>query len=305
MLQSSLRDTQRIPPGRPAALRIDAHHHLWNYSPQEYAWLDASMAALRRNFTVDDLASALQTAHMDAAIAVQARQTIAETTWLLESAEATDKICGVVGWAPLLDSALPATLDLFASRNKLLGMREIVQAEPAGYLDQPSFNRGIEELTRRSLTYDLLLRENQLVEAIRFVDRHPRQRFVLDHAAKPRIAARELQPWKANLHALAQRSHVYCKLSGLVTEAQWSNWTIVTLRPYLDVCVEAFGPSRLMAGSDWPVCLVASTYPQWWSVLSEYFAAFTEQERQHIFGATAIKFYKPAVALLPAPEVSR
>jgi L-fuconolactonase len=284
MLTPSLQYSQPGP-------HIDAHHHLWNYHPSEFGWLNDTMAALRRDFCVADLQEVMSPAHIDAAIAVQARQSIMETSWLLDCADASDKICAVVGWAPLLARDLSANLDQFAVRSKLAGLREIVQAEPDGYLDQRAFDVGIAELTNRGLTYDILIRERQLAEAIRFVDRHPHQRFVLDHAAKPRIADREIDPWRRHIFALGQREQVFCKLSGLVTEANWSSWTLETLRPYLDVCVEAFGPHRLMAGSDWPVCLVATTYSRWWSILSEYFAPFSDAERRRVFGGTAIDFY--------------
>jgi L-fuconolactonase len=286
-----------------SALRIDAHHHLWNYRADEFPWLDESMGGLRRNFCVADLHEAMRTAQIGAAIAIQARQSIEETGWLLDCADSTNKICAVVGWAPLLARELGSILDKFSARSKLVGLREIVQDKPDGYLDQRVFDHGITELTSRGHAYDLLIREKQLEETIRFVDRHPHQRFVLDHAAKPRIADREIEPWRRHILALARRGHVFCKVSGLVTEAEWSNWTLETLRPYLDVCVEAFGPHRLMVGSDWPVCLVASTYSNWWSVLSGYFAPFSETERQRIFGGTAIEFYKLALALLPTVEV--
>jgi L-fuconolactonase len=296
--------TDKVELDQLSTLRIDAHHHLWNYRADEFPWLDESMAGLRRDFSVEDLHEAMGTAQIGAAIAIQARQSIEETGWLLDCADRTDKICAVVGWAPLLARELSSILDKFIARSKLVGLREIVQDEPDGYLDQRVFDRGITELTNRGLAYDLLVRERQLEEAIRFVDRHPHQRFVLDHAAKPRIADREIEPWRRYIFALGERGHVFCKLSGLVTEAEWSNWTLETLRPYLDICVEAFGPHRLMAGSDWPVCLVASTYSNWWSILSEYFALFSETERQRIFGGTAIEFYKLTLALLPTGEVS-
>jgi L-fuconolactonase len=272
-------------------LRIDAHHHLWTWRPAGFEWLDDSMQALRRDFTPADLRREMHTAGIDASIAVQTLQTLGETEFLLDCADAAPAICAVVGWFPLLDDALSAHLDRFSSRPKLAGVREIVQGRPAGFLDQPAFDRGIRALTARGLTYDILIRENQLAEATRLVDRHPHQRFVLDHAAKPLIAAGELHPWREDIAALAHRDNVACKLSGLVTEAVWSRWSLDTLRPYLDACVETFGPARLIAGSDWPVCLVASTYARWWATLDDYFAPFTLSERQSIFGITAAAFY--------------
>jgi L-fuconolactonase len=166
-----------------------------------------------------------------------------------------------------------------------------VQAEPNGFLDGADFNRGIRALQTTGLVYDLLIVQSQLDEAIRFVDRHPQQVFVLDHIAKPKIAAREFEPWRTRIQELSKRSNVCCKLSGMVTEDSWSNSSLESIRPYLDITVEAFGPDRLMAGSDWPVCLVATSYAQWWAMLQSYFAPFTENEHANIFGATAIKVY--------------
>jgi L-fuconolactonase len=272
--------------------RIDAHHHLWRYNQADYAWIDGSMASLQHDFLPRDLYDAMRSAHVDAAVAVQARQSLQETRYLLECAEAMPAICAVVGWVPLAADHLTAALDSFAIHKKLAGYREIVQSEPDGYLDQPNFNRGIQQLTARNLTYDLLIHQHQLEEATRFVDRHPQQRFVLDHAAKPHIAAAELEPWATRIRELALRPNVSCKLSGLVTEADWSTWSTETLRPYLDICVEAFGPKRLLTGSDWPVCLVASTYPRWWFTLEQYFSAFSVDEQQHIFGLNALDSYR-------------
>jgi L-fuconolactonase len=274
------------------SLRIDAHHHLWAYDPVEYSWLTDEMAALRRDFLSYDLSAALASAQVDAAISVQARQSLEETAWLLACAQSNPAIAGVVGWAPLEDRNLNAALDRFGDDPRLVGFREIVQAQPDGFLDRPAFDAGVSTLTARGYVYDILIRERQLPEAIRFVDRHPQQRFVLDHAAKPRIASGETEPWGARIRELALRPNVACKLSGLVTEADWDNWTIETLRPYLDLCVEAFGTHRLLAGSDWPVCLVACSYSRWWALLHDYFAAFSDGERQRIFGANAIEIYR-------------
>jgi L-fuconolactonase len=166
-----------------------------------------------------------------------------------------------------------------------------VQAEPKGFLDGEDFNRGIRAMRGTGLVYDLLIVEHQLDEAIRFVDRHPQQMFVLDHIAKPKIAAGETEPWRARMQELSRRSNVSCKISGMVTEDSWSQWSIKSLRPYLDTVVNAFGANRLMAGSDWPVCLVATDYAQWWQLLRSYFADFSNDERANIFGATASRIY--------------
>jgi L-fuconolactonase len=270
---------------------IDAHHHLWRYSAAEYGWIDDSMAALRRDFLPADLVIELAKAKVDGAVTVQARQTLEETRWLLELARSCEAIRGVVGWAPLAASDFETTMAELAADPKLVGLRHVVQAEPKNFLDGAEFNRGIRAMRRFDLAYDLLLVESQLEEAIRFVDRHPQQRFVLDHIAKPKIADGEIEPWRARIKELSKRSNVSCKLSGMVTEDSWSQSSTESLRPYLDTVVEAFGTDRLMAGSDWPVCLVATTYSQWWQLLRDYFTDFTLDERSQIYGATATKIY--------------
>lgn len=272
--------------------QIDAHHHLWRYNPDEFAWLTEPMASLRRDFLPHDLADALDASGVDSAIAVQARQSLEETDWLLECAKTSSRIAGVVGWAPIDSPDLPLALERYSRARKLVGFREIAQGQPAGFFDRPSFNRGIAELTTRGFVYDVLIYADQLPEAVRFVDRHPNQHFVLDHAAKPRIAARELEPWATHMRELARRPGVSCKLSGLVTEADWSVWDLDSLRPYIDICVEAFGAGRLLAGSDWPVCLVASSHARWWELLREYFANFTLAEQQQVFGGNALEAYR-------------
>jgi L-fuconolactonase len=269
---------------------IDAHHHLWRYTAAEYGWIDDSMAALRRDFLPEDLLAEMQAAGVDRSIAVQARQTVEETAWLLELAAHHKFIAGVVGWAPLAGPGLTDLLEKYTGEAKLVGLRHVVQAEPPGFLDASAFNAGIARLLPTGLVYDVLIFERQLDEATRFIDRHPRQSFVLDHIAKPRIAEALLEPWRTQIRELARRPNVVCKLSGMVTEAG-PGWTEESLRPYSDTVVEAFGPRRLMAGSDWPVCLAASGYTRWWQVLRNYFAGFTATEREAIFGGTAASVY--------------
>jgi L-fuconolactonase len=272
--------------------RIDAHHHLWRYSPEEYGWIDDAMLMLRRDFLPEELTAEMWAAGVDGSIAVQARQTIEETRWLLDMAEGTDAIRGVVGWAPIATAGFAEAIEEFRGRPKLKGLRHIVQAEPDEFLLREDFNRGITAMLGSGLVYDVLIYERQLLPAIQFVDRHPEQMFVLDHIAKPRIREAVLEPWASRLRELARRKNVVCKVSGLVTEADWEAWTPQTLRPYLDVVVEAFGPRRLMVGSDWPVCLVACGYRQWFDVLGEYFGGFSELEREAIFGMTAKQVYR-------------
>lgn len=271
---------------------IDAHHHLWRYTAAEYGWLDGPLLDLRRDFLPADLQRELAIANVDATVVVQARQTEEETHWLLALARNTPQIRGVVGWVDIAADDFPARADQLAQQPRLVGLRHIVQAEAPGFLDQPAFNRGIDALQPLRLTYDILIYEHQLEEATRFVDKHPEQQFVLDHIAKPRIAAGELEPWKHRITELARRPKVCCKISGMVTEADPKAWTAGQLYPYLDTVVSAFEPMRLMAGSDWPVCLAGVSYKGWWDLLRNYFADFSEHEQQSIFSGCASRAYR-------------
>jgi len=249
------------------------------------------MAILRRDFLSTDLVAELAKACIDGAVTVQARQTLEETRWLLDQAQSCKAIRGIVGWAPIASSDFETSLDAFATDPKLVGLRHVVQSEPEGFLDGPAFNRGIRAMRKTGLAYDLLITERQLDEAIRFIDRHPQQMIVLDHIAKPKIAVGQIEPWRTRIQELSKRDNVCCKISGMVTEDSWSRWSMKSLRPYLDTVTNAFGADRLMAGSDWPVCLVATGYAQWWQVLRDYFAGHSENERTQIFGTTARKIY--------------
>ena len=271
---------------------IDAHHHLWRFTPQEYGWIDEDMQALRRDFLPKDLIEAMVTAGVDGTIAVQARQTLEETRWLLDVADDCEAIRGVVGWAPIAAKSFPPCMEAFDGREKLKGLRHVIQSEKdEHYILREDFNSGIRTMEGSGLVYDILIYERHLADTIYFVDEHPDQPFVLDHVAKPLIAGAVLERWASRMMELGQRDNVWCKLSGMVTEANWTSWTPETLKPYLDVAVEAFGPERLMAGSDWPVCLVASGYAQWFEVLRTYFSEFSEAERGAVFGGTAIAVY--------------
>lgn len=249
------------------------------------------MHSLQRNFLAAELIAETNAAGVSGTVAVQARQTADETNWLLDVAREHGLIRGVVGWIDLCAPDCAATVERLAAETKLVGLRHVVQAEASGFLDGKAFNDGVRLLRDAELAFDLLIFERQMEETIRFVDQHPGQVFVLDHIGKPRIAAGELEPWRSWVTELARRPNVCCKVSGLVTEAHWTAWSSETLKPYLDAVVEAFGPLRLMAGSDWPVCRVACGYTRWWEVLRSYFAAFTEAERTSIFGGCAIDVY--------------
>jgi L-fuconolactonase len=235
----------------------------------------------------------MQEVGVEGAVVVQARQTVEETRWLLEQAKSGDAIRGVVGWAPIADPDFVAVMEEFEDSDRLCGLRHVLQGESdANYMLRDDFNAGIALLNKLGLVYDVLIYERQLPQTIKFVDRHPQQAFVLDHIAKPHIADGSMEPWRQRIKELAKRQNVSCKISGLVTEANWTAWTPETLKPYLDTVIEAFEPHRLMTGSDWPVCLLASSYARWFDVLRAYFAEFSETERAAIFGETAMRVYK-------------
>src|SRR5579859_222262 len=236
-------------------MRIDAHQHFWRYSAEEYDWIDDSMAALRRDFLPRDLEPELDAAGFDACIAVQARQTLEETQWLLALADENPFIAGVVGWVDLRAEVVRDQLAALSKNPKLVGVRHVIQAEPDDqFLLRADFLRGISALQEFGLTYDILIYPRHLPVAIEFVQRFPEQRFVLDHLAKPFIKAQTVDPWATHMRELATFPNVFCKLSGMVTEADWKNWKPEHFRPYLQTAFEAFGGDRLMIGSDWPVC---------------------------------------------------
>jgi L-fuconolactonase len=274
-------------------MRIDAHQHFWRYNPDEYEWIDNSMSRLRRDFLPANLKAELDASGFDGAIAVQARQTLEETRWLLELAETSSHVLGVVGWVDLRSSEVRPQLAEFARNPKFLGVRHIVQSEPDDrFLLQPEFLRGIAALEEFDLTYDILIYPLHLPVAAEFVKHFPRQRFVLDHLAKPLIKSGSLQPWQTGIRELARHPNVFCKLSGLVTEADWKNWKPSDVEPYLDTAFECFGPERLMIGSDWPVCTVAASYSQVMNLVIEYLSQYPDAVRDAVLGGNAANFWK-------------
>lgn len=273
-------------------MRIDAHHHFWHYSLDEYGWIDDRMQALRRNFMPADLERELELAHVQATVAVQARQTLEETSWLLDLAAHSRFVQGVVGWAPITARDFPEILDALQQNPKLKGLRHVVQGEADGFLDGAEFNRGIGAMRDTGLVYDLLIFARQLAEATRFVSRHPHQIFVQDHIAKPGIASDQFTAWDSGIRELASHENVFCKLSGMVTEADWHCWSSEGLRPYFETVLDAFGPSRLMAGSDWPVLTVACSYQRWWQTVEAWIAPLSHSERDEIEGGVAARVYR-------------
>jgi len=273
-------------------MRIDAHQHFWRYDAREYGWIDDSMAGLRRDFLPEDSRREMARAGFDACVAVQARQTIQETRWLLALAESNPFIAGVVGWVDLQAPDVRARLEQFAAHPKLVGVRHIVQSEPDDrFLLGPEFGRGLALLEKLGLAYDLLIYCRHLPVATELAGRFGGQRFVLDHLAKPDVRGGEIRAWSADLRKLAACPNVWCKLSGLVTEADWAAWKPEHLRPYLDVAFDCFGADRLMIGSDWPVCTVASDYARTMAVIMEYVADRPARDRDGVLGGNAQRFW--------------
>jgi L-fuconolactonase len=274
-------------------MRIDAHQHFWAYNSSEYGWIDESMAILRRDFLPKDLQPELEFAGFQGCVAVQARQTLEETHWLLKLAAASPFVLGVVGWVDLRSAQLHGELRELAKNAKFVGVRHIVQSEPNdNFLLQPEFLRGIAQLEEFDLAYDVLIYPKHLPVAVDFVRRFPRQRFVLDHLAKPPIKDRVVYPWAEGIRELAAFPNVSCKVSGLVTEADWRNWRPEDLKPYVDIVWNCFGPDRLMIGSDWPVCTVASSYVRTVDAVKRYLEPVTEEQKEKVLGSNAEKFYK-------------
>jgi L-fuconolactonase len=276
----------------PPVLQIDTHQHFWMYDAVEYAWIDDRMTPLRRDFLPDDARREMDAIGVRACVAVQVRQTLDETSWLLGLTDRFPFIAGVVGWVDLQAPDVDAQLERFADHPRLVGVRHIVQAETDGFLDRPAFLDGVARLEPLDLTYDILVYARQLAAAIPFARAFPRQRFVLDHLGKPDVRTQEYQGWRGHLNAIAALPNVCCKLSGLVTEADWGSWTRAQLRPYLDAALEAFGPERLMVGSDWPVCTLAGTYKDVIGVTLDAIGEYSVAEQERMLGGTARDFWR-------------
>lgn len=277
-------------------MRVDSHHHFWDYSVEQYGWITDQMSVLKRDFGPADLQPLIQAGRIDAVVSVQARQSIVETEWLLALSRDTDFIKGVVGWVPLAEANVESIIEEWSHFDKLKAVRHVVQSEPDDdFILGSDFNRGIRHLKNYGLVYDILIFAKHLPNTIKFVDQHPEQAFVLDHIAKPTIRADQFDAeWKRNLMELAKRPNVDCKFSGVVTEVRDSSWNVDTIRPYWDVAMEAFGSQRLMYGSDWPVCLLKAEYADWISAVNELASQLTDREQEDFWGANAARAYSLA-----------
>jgi L-fuconolactonase len=271
---------------------IDAHQHFWKYDPVIHDWITDDMSVIRKDFLPQDLEPILQQNNIDGCVAVQADQSEKETDFLIELAKENDFIRAVVGWVDLRAKNIEERLAHYRQFPVVKGFRHVLQGEEPSFMLQSSFLNGIAALKTYGFTYDILIFPQHLAAATELVKKFPDQSFVIDHIAKPFIKDGLLNEWKKGMQSIAQFPNVSCKISGMVTEADWKNWKQQDFTPYLDTVVDAFGTNRLMFGSDWPVCLVASSYQKMIQLVHEYFSSFSVTEKQSVFGGNAAQVYR-------------
>jgi len=275
-------------------MKIDSHQHYWHFNTDDYGWMGDNMSVIKRDFLPADLMSELQNSGFDGSVAVQARQNMEETNWLFQLADEFPHIKGVVGWLDLQSEDVENDIRIFTQHPKAVGVRHVIHdEEDIDFMLRPDFIRGVKILEKYNLAYDILIFPKHLPNTIRFLQEFSeKQTFIVDHIAKPLIKEGIISPWKEQITELAKFPNVYCKLSGMVTEADWINWKAENIKPYLDVVFEAFGTDRVMIGSDWPVCLVAGKYAEVMNVVIEYISTFSETEKTNILGGNAVKAYR-------------
>ena len=271
---------------------IDSHQHFWNYNPVQHAWIDDDMAAIRKNFLPQDLYLVLQANNVAGCVAVQADETEQETLFLIKQAAANTFIKAVVGWVDLREQSLDEKLAFYQQFNIVKGFRHVLQSQEPSFMLQPNFLNGIATLKKFNFTYDILVFPKHLPAVIELVKKNPDQPFVIDHIAKPSMNAGLMDTWKRNIQTIAEFNNVQCKISGIVTEADYQQWKPSDFTPYIDIVVEAFGTKRIMFGSDWPVCLVAASYKQMLSIGTNYFSSYSSTEQADFFGNNAKTFYQ-------------
>jgi L-fuconolactonase len=274
-------------------MKIDSHQHFWHYNKDDFGWINDQMSVIRRDFLPADLKIEMAKSGFDGSIAVQARQKLEETSWLLDLAAHFSIIRGVVGWVDLCSPELPQQLELITASEKLVGVRHVIHDEPdEDFMLRPDFLKGIEQLQKYDLAYDILIFPRHLPNTLQFVKTFPDQVFILDHIAKPDIKSRIFGSWKENIIKLGKHPNVFCKLSGMVTEADWKGWKQEDFTSCLDVVLENFGASRVMIGSDWPVCNVAGSYSDVMGIVRSYTGKLTSSEQNLVLGENAIRVYK-------------
>ena len=272
--------------------RIDAHQHFWNYDPIEHGWMTDEMSVIKKNFLPIDLTPLLEQSNINGTVLVQVTQNEEETLTLLKIAESNDFVKGVVGWVDFRDNNIRRRLESYKRYSKLKGFRHVLQTEEPGFMLQPDFLNGISALRDFYFTYDILIYPKHLEAAVGFVKKFPEQRFVVDHLAKPGIKDKKIAEWETGIRLLASYPNVCCKISGMVTEADWKDWKQDDFTVYIDVIMDAFGINRVMFGSDWPMCLVAASYGDVLNIVTDYFSSFSADEQKLFFGENAINFYQ-------------
>ncbi len=291
-MQESLQNEQLYSPSLEGGGYIDAHQHFWNYDPVKYNWITDDMSVIQKSFLPADLQPILESNGIEGCIAVQTDQSEAENEFLLKLATENNFIKAIVGWVDLQAENIDERLDHYSQYHKMKGFRHILQGEAnRALMLKPCFKKGIGLLELYGYTYDILIFPDQLKYALELVEAYPAQLFVLDHLAKPYIKDKKIDDWKKEIKAIAKYENLFCKISGMVTEADWHHWNKADFAPYLDVVVEAFGTKRIMFGSDWPVCLVAASYEEMMGIVKEYFSSYSQSEQDDFFRHNAVHFY--------------
>ena len=272
-------------------MKIDAHNHFWNYDAVKHSWIDGSMTAIQQSFLPIEFEKILNENGIDGCVAVQVEQNLEENDYLLALADKHSFIKAVVGWVDLRADDLDEQLRKLSQQQKLKGFRHIAQAEANDFLSAQAIKNGVAKLAEYNFTFDILVFPQQLPAAIELVKACPNQKFVLDHLAKPYIKSGEINQWKKDITELSKNENVYCKISGMVTEADWQNWKLADFIPYIEVAFQTFGANRLMYGSDWPVCLLAAEYQEVKNILSSYINTLSLTEQNQFWGNNAVDFY--------------
>jgi L-fuconolactonase len=273
--------------------RIDSHQHFWNYHPSRHLWMNESMAVLKKDFSPEDLEPLLKSCNLNGCIAVQASQTEEENEYLMELSNRYSIIRGIVGWVDLQSENLIEKLSYYKKFKKIKGFRHVIQDEPdINFMLRPAFLNGIKTLKLFEYTYDILIFPKHLKNTFKFIKQNPEQRFVIDHIAKAEIKNNQIEDWKKDLSEVGALKNVYCKISGMVTEARWKEWKQDDFNIYLDTVVEIFGTDRIMFGSDWPVCTLSASYAKVYKIVNDYFSTFSKQEQDNFFGLNAKRFYR-------------
>ena len=273
-------------------MKIDTHQHFWNYNPIRDSWIDNTMEVIKRDFLPHDLEGILKKNNIDGCISVQASQSEDETKFLLDIASKNNFVKGVVGWVDLRSEDVDEKLAFFSENKKLVGIRHILQGEDESFMLKKDFQNGISKLNKFNLSYDVLIFPKHLKSSIKLVSNFPNQTFIVNHIAKPNIKGGEIDLWRKDIEELAKFNNVYCKISGMVTQADWNNWSIYDFTKYLDVIFKSFGIDRIMYGSDWPVCLVAGEYEEQLKIVTTYISKLKTESQEKILGLNAVKAYQ-------------